>query len=146
MTGDWTIFSGTAHPELAAAIAHELGVRPGARTVERFPDGEVSVRIDEPVRDREVFLVQPTAPPVDERLVELLALADACRRASAARITAVIPYFRYARSDARHCHREPIAASMVARLIQAVGDRLASSRSTCTRSRSRASSRSPSTA
>jgi ribose-phosphate pyrophosphokinase len=121
MTADWTILSGSAHPELAAAVAHELGVGLGARTVGRFPDGEVSVRIDESVRDREVFLVQPTAPPVDEHLVELLALADACRRASAARITAVIPYFGYARSDARHGHREPIVASMVARLIQALG-------------------------
>jgi ribose-phosphate pyrophosphokinase len=121
MTADWTIVSGTAHPELAAAITRELGVGLGARTVERFPDGEVSVRIDQPVRGREVFLVQPTSPPVDEHLVELLALADACRRASAARITAVVPYFGYARSDKRHGHREPIAASLVARLIQAVG-------------------------
>ena len=80
------------HPELAAAVAHELGVGLGARTVGRFPDGEVSVRIDEPVRDREVFLAPPTAPPVDEQPVELLALADACRRASVARITVVIPY------------------------------------------------------
>ncbi|WP_406696309.1 ribose-phosphate pyrophosphokinase [Singulisphaera sp. Ch08] len=117
MTADWTILSGMAHPELAAAIAHGLG----ARTVGRFPDGEVSVRIDEPVRDREVFRVQPTAPPVDEHLVELLAVADACRRASAARITAVLPYFGHARSDARHGRREPIVASMIARLIQAVG-------------------------
>jgi ribose-phosphate pyrophosphokinase len=121
MTPDWTILSGTAHPELAAAIARELGVGLCTRTVERFPDGEVAVRIDQPVRGREVFLVQPTSPPVDAHLVELLALADACRRASAARITAVVPYFGYARSDKRHGHREPIAASLVARLIQAVG-------------------------
>jgi len=79
------------------------------------------VRIDQSVRGREVFLVQPTSPPVDEHLIELLALADACRRASAARITAIVPYFGYARSDKRQGHREPIAASLVARLIQAVG-------------------------
>jgi ribose-phosphate pyrophosphokinase len=111
MTPDWTILSGTAHPELAAAIARELGVGLGARTIERFPDGEVHVRIDQPVRGREVFLLQPTSPPVDEHLVELLALADACRRA-AARITAVVPYFGYARSDKRQGHREPIAANL----------------------------------
>ncbi len=79
------------------------------------------MRIDQPVRGREVFLVQPTSPPVDEHLIELLALADACRRAAAARITAVVPYFGYARSDKRHGHREPIVASLAARLIQVVG-------------------------
>src|SRR5918911_1936623 len=101
MTDDNTIFAGTANEELAASVARELGVKRGARTVERFPDGETSVRLDEPVRGREVFVVQPTAPPVNDHLVELLAFADACRRASAARITAVVPYFGYARSDKR---------------------------------------------
>jgi ribose-phosphate pyrophosphokinase len=118
---DFTIFAGTAVPELAAAIAHELGLRPGACAVERFPDGETWVGVDEPVRGRDVFLVQSTSPPVNENLVELLAFADACRRASAARITTIIPYFGYARQDKRAGRREPITASMVAVLLQAVG-------------------------
>ena len=83
MKGDFTIFAGTANPQLAASIAHALGVQLGACAVEHFPDGEVSVRIEEPVRGREVFILQPTAPPVNDHLVELLAFADACRRALA---------------------------------------------------------------
>src|SRR5438128_1623928 len=121
MAQDFILLAGTANPGLAAAIARELGVRLGACAVGRFPDGELSVRIDEPVRGRAVFLVQPTAPPSDGNLIELLALADACRRAAAARVTAVVPYLGYARSDKRHGHREPIAASLVARLIETVG-------------------------
>lgn len=116
-----SLFAGTANPTLANAIAHALGVELGLCTVERFPDGELAVHIDQSVRNREVFIVQPTSPPVNEHLVELLALADACRRAAAARITAVVPYFGYARSDKRHGHRESITASMVALLLQAVG-------------------------
>src|SRR5688572_7688663 len=121
MANNFTIFTGTANADLANAIAADLGVRLGASVVERFPDGEVSVRLDEPVRGREVFIVQPTSPPVNEHLVELLAFADACRRASAERITAVVPYFGYARSDKRHGRREPIAAGMAACLLEAVG-------------------------
>jgi ribose-phosphate pyrophosphokinase len=121
MGDGFTIFAGTANPDLAAAVAAGLGARPGACSVERFPDGEVSVRLEESVRGREVFVVQPTGPPVNDHLVELLAFADACRRASAARVTAVVPYFGYARSDKRDGRREPIAASMVADLMQAVG-------------------------
>jgi ribose-phosphate pyrophosphokinase len=79
------------------------------------------VRLDEPVRGREVFIIQPTSPPVNDHLIELLAFADACRRASAAHITAVTPYFGYSRADKRHGRREPITASMVAGLMQAVG-------------------------
>src|SRR5215218_7753249 len=120
-TGDFTIFAGTANAGLAEAVARELGVRLGACAVERFPDGETSVRLDEPVRGREVFVVQPTSPPVNDHLVELLAFADACRRASAARLTAIVPYFGYARSDRRNCRREPITASLVASLMQAAG-------------------------
>jgi ribose-phosphate pyrophosphokinase len=118
---DFAFFAGTPNPPLAAAIARELGVRPAALAVERFPDGEVSVRLDEPVRGRDVFLVQPTGPPVDGHLVELLALADACRRSAAGRVTAVVPYFGYARSDKRYGRRGPIAASLVARLMEAAG-------------------------
>lgn len=89
------LFAGTAHPELAEAIADALGIQPGACAIGRFPDSEVTVQLREPVRRKEVFIVQPTSPPVNEHLVELLAFADACRRAVAARITAVIPYFGY---------------------------------------------------
>lgn len=115
------LFTGTANPELAALIAKELGTRLGACRVERFPDGEISVRLLEPVRRKEVFVVQPVCPPVNEHLVELLIFADACRRAAADRITAIIPYFGYARSDKRHGRREAITASMVAHVFQAVG-------------------------
>ena len=118
---DFILFAGTANPPLAAAIAAELGVRLGACAVERFPDGELSVQLDESVRGREVILVQPTSPPVNDHLVELLAFADACRRAAAGRITAIVPYFGYARSDKRHGRREPITASLVARMMQAAG-------------------------
>lgn len=119
--GAYTILSGTANPGLAAAIARALGARLGACDVARFPDGEVAVKLTEPVCRKDVFIVQPTAPPVDEHLVELLAMVDACRRAAAARITAVIPYFGYARMDKRHRSHEPITASMVATVLQAVG-------------------------
>src|ERR671932_304240 len=121
MTDAATIFAGTANPDLARAVARELGVRLGACAVERFPDGEVSVRLEESVRGREVFVVQPTSPPVNDHLVELLAFADACRRASAARTTAIVPYFGYARSDKRDGRRVAVAASMVADLLQSVG-------------------------
>jgi ribose-phosphate pyrophosphokinase len=117
----FTIFAGTANPALASSIARGLGVRLGASSIERFPDGEVAVKLLEPVRRKEVFLVQPTSPPVNDNLVELLALADACRRAVAAHITAVVPYFGYARSDKRHGCREPITARVIADLLEAVG-------------------------
>jgi ribose-phosphate pyrophosphokinase len=121
MHDDLILFSGTACRTLAAHVAQLLDHPLGRCAVERFPDGELNVRLDEPVRGREVVLVQSTCPPVNENLVELLALADACRRSSAASITAVVPYFGYARSDKRHSRRTPIAASMVAGLLQAVG-------------------------
>lgn len=115
------LFAGTANPELAKAIARQLNIPLGECVSERFPDGEIAVRLLEPVRQKSVFLIQSTSPPVNDRLVELLAFADACRRAAAARITAIIPYFGYARSDKRHGRREPIAASMVAEVLEAVG-------------------------
>jgi len=121
MTSDFVIFAGTANRKLAASVARELGVKLGACVVEQFPDGETSVRLDEPVRGREVFIIQPTAPPVNEHLMELLAFADSCRRASAAHITAIIPYFGYARSDKRDRERVPVMASVVADLMQRVG-------------------------
>jgi ribose-phosphate pyrophosphokinase len=118
MARDFVLFARTANPALAGAIAAEPGVAPGAFLVERFPDGETAIEVREPVRGREVVLVQPTAPPVNDHLDELLACADACRRA-AARVTAVVPYLGYARSDKRRGRREPITASPVARMIQA---------------------------
>jgi ribose-phosphate pyrophosphokinase len=121
MHNDFIIFSGRANVALATSVAVEMGARLGACSVERFPDGELSVRLDEPVRCREVFIIQPTSPPVNDHLIEMLAFADACRRASAARITAVMPYFGYSRADKRSGRREPITASMVADLMQAVG-------------------------
>ena len=116
-----TVFAGTASRALAQAIERELGFGLGACVVDRFADGEVSVRLDEAVRAKDVVLVQATSPPVNDHLVELLALADACRRAAAARIAAVIPYFGYARSDRRDGQRAPIVASLVARLMEHAG-------------------------
>jgi ribose-phosphate pyrophosphokinase len=116
----FTIFGGNANHELAAAIADELGVPLGACATARHPDGEVAVELGESVRRKDVFIVQPTAPPVDAHLLELLAIADACRRAAAAHVTAIVPYFGYARSDKRR-QREPIMASLVASLIEAAG-------------------------
>src|SRR4051812_26323335 len=115
------LLAGTANPALAAATAEALRVAPGACHVERFPDGELSVRLDETVRGREVLVIQSTSPPVNDHLVELLAFVDTCRRASAERITAVIPYFGYARADRRDCRRQPIMASLVAALLETAG-------------------------
>jgi ribose-phosphate pyrophosphokinase len=102
-------------------IAGELGAHVGACEVNRYSDGDVAVQLLESIRRKEVFLMQPTSPPVDEHLVELLALADACRRAGAARISAIVPFFGYARADKRHGRREPIMARVVADLMEVVG-------------------------
>lgn len=115
------LFAGSAHIELAQAIAQHLDIQPGECMVQRFPDGETTVQLLETVRRKEVLLVQPTSPPVNDHLLELLAFIDTCRRSSAARITAIIPYFGYARADKRHGRREPVTASMVTMLLQAVG-------------------------
>jgi ribose-phosphate pyrophosphokinase len=116
-----TIVCGNANPALAAAVARAAGVALGDAAVERFPDGEVRVEIRESVRDKDVFVIQSTAPPVNDHLMELLAIVDACRRASAARIFTVIPYFGYARSDKRQGRREPINARLVADLLETAG-------------------------
>jgi hypothetical protein len=118
---EFTILAGTANRPLAAAIAAELGTQVGDCVIDRFPDGEVMVQLREPVRRKEVFLVQPTSPPVNDHLVELLAMADACRRAAAASITAIVPYFGYGRADKRHGRREAITGRVVADLLQVVG-------------------------
>jgi len=117
-----TVFSGRAHPALARDIAFHLGLSLGRIAVGRFSDGEISVEINENVRGRDVFIVQPTCPPVNENLMELLIMADACQRASAARVTAVIPYFGYGRQDRRRrAARVPITAKLVANLICTAG-------------------------
>jgi ribose-phosphate pyrophosphokinase len=121
MTEGFAILCGNANRTLAATVADAAGVALSDALVERFPDGEVSVEIRAPVRDKDVFIVQSTAPPVNDHLMELLAMVDACRRASAARIFAVIPYFGYARADKRHGRREPISARLVADLLQTAG-------------------------
>jgi ribose-phosphate pyrophosphokinase len=118
---EFVIFAGTANHDLMSAIAADLKVPPGACTIERFPDGEISAQLLESVRRKEVFILQSLSPPVNDHLIELLALADACRRSASARITAVVPYLGYARSDKRHGRREPIAGRMVADILEAVG-------------------------
>lgn len=117
------LFAGSANAALAEGVARQLGVSLGECEVDRFPDGEVAVRLNTSVRRKEVFIVQPTSPPVDENLVELLCFADAARRAAADRVTAVIPYFGYARADKRHGRREAITARMIGDILQAVGVR-----------------------
>jgi ribose-phosphate pyrophosphokinase len=116
-----TLISGRGHPALAADIADYLNVSLAAIEVSNFPDGEVSVKLNQNIRGRDVFLVQPTGPPVNDNLVELLILIDACKRASAERITAVLPYFGYARQDRKDAGRVPITSKLVANLITKAG-------------------------
>lgn len=115
------IFSGSAHPELAREIAEFLGLPLGQAKLRRFPDTEVSFQIDENIRGTDVFIVQPTSPNVDEHIMELLVMIDAFRRSSAARITAVIPYYGYARQDRKDKPRVPISAKLVANILGAAG-------------------------
>jgi ribose-phosphate pyrophosphokinase len=115
------VFSGRANPALAEKIAQCLGDPLGKVTLQNFPDGEVWCRIDEDVRGRDVFVVQPTCPPVNENLVELLVILDSLKRASAARITAVLPYYGYARQDRKDIGRVPITAKLVADLLTVAG-------------------------
>ena len=116
------ILAGNATPALAEAIAKALGVRMGRAQVQRFSDGEISVEVLDNIRGRDVFIVQSTCPPVNDNLMELILLADACKRASAQRITAVIPYFGYSRQDRRsRATRAPISAKAVAEMVCASG-------------------------
>ena len=115
------IFCGTAHRQLAQRICDFIGVPLGKATVTSFPDGETFVKIDENIRGRDVFIVQPTCPPTNQNLMELLIMVDAARRASAARITAVMPFFGYARQDRKDQPRVPITAKLVANLLTAAG-------------------------
>jgi len=118
---DLRILSGTANPDLANAIASHLGLAPSRMEVGRFEDGEIWVRIEESVRGKDVFVVQPTCPPTSETIMELLIILDALKRASAKRTTAVMPYYGYARQEKKVKPREPITAKLVADLISVAG-------------------------
>ena len=118
---DIKIFTGNANPKLAADICKIIGTKLGESEVKSFADGEASVSLYETVRGSDVFLVQSTCKPVNDSLMELLIMVDACRRASAGRITAVMPYFGYARQDRKAKSRDPISAKLVADLITAAG-------------------------
>ena len=121
MTRDLKIFTGNAHPDLGEAIARSLKVPLGRAHLARFSDGEVWFQIQDNVRGADVFVVQPTAPPVNENLMELLVMLDAFKRSSASRITAVIPYYGYARQDRKDKPRVPISAKLVADLLSTAG-------------------------
>lgn len=121
MNNELKVFSGTANEPLALKICEYLGIALGRRTIGRFPDQEIYFKIDEDVRGRDVFIVQPTCPPVNETLMELLIMIDSFRRASANRITAVVPYYGYARQDRKDEGRVPITAKLVANLITEAG-------------------------
>lgn len=121
MYGPLKVFSGRAHPTLALEICTNLGVEPGRAALYNFSDGENYVQIDENVRGADVFIVQPTAPPVNDNLMELLIMLDAFKRSSASRVTAVLPYYGYARQDRKDKPRVPITSKLVADLITAAG-------------------------
>ncbi|HHV71368.1 MAG TPA: ribose-phosphate pyrophosphokinase [Clostridia bacterium] len=115
------VFSANANRELAMEIADYLGVTIGDATIDRFSDGEIQVKIEESVRGVDVYVVQPTCPPVNENLMELLIMVDAFARASARKITAVIPYYGYARQDRKARARDPITAKLIANILVAAG-------------------------
>jgi ribose-phosphate pyrophosphokinase len=119
--GELKLISGTANPELAQLISREIGVPLTDPRVRRFPDGEIGVQIQDSMRGHDVFLIQPTCNPVNERLMELFIMLDAARRASAGRITAVMPYFGYARKERKSQPREPISAKLMANFITLAG-------------------------
>lgn len=118
---DIKVFTGSAHPKLAQEIAKCLEINLGKSECLRFSDAEVSVKIDEKVRGTDVYLIQPTSTPANEHLMELLIMIDAMKRASAGRITAVIPYYGYARQDRKTRARDPISSKLVADLLQTAG-------------------------
>ena len=117
------IFTGNANPELAKEICDYLGIDLGDSVVSKFSDGEINVEIDESVRGKDVYIIQPTCEPGNEHIMELLIMVDAIRRASARRITAVIPYYGYARQDRKSRGREPITAKLIANLLTKAGCR-----------------------
>jgi ribose-phosphate pyrophosphokinase len=121
MTGNLKLFAGRSNPHLARSVSDYLGIPLGAAKIAPFPDGELLVKLDEDVRGRDVFILQPTCHPVDQMLMELLIFIDCARRASAERVTAVVPYFGYARQDRKDEGRVPITAKLVANLIATAG-------------------------
>jgi ribose-phosphate pyrophosphokinase len=121
MIDSFKVLSGSAHPALAQLICKNLGISLCAAELTTFPDGETFVQIKENIRGRDIFIVQPTCPPTNQNLMELLIMVDAVRRASAARITAVLPFFGYARQDRKDRPRVPITAKLVANLLAASG-------------------------
>ncbi len=118
------LFSGRAHPELAASVAAEMGVELSPCILENFPDDELRVELLADTEQRDVYILQPTSPPSAERFLELVLMADAAKRAGAARVTAVLPYFGYARQDRRTAGREPVAARVVAEMMESRIDRI----------------------
>jgi ribose-phosphate pyrophosphokinase len=118
---DMKLFSGRANPALARKMCEYLRLPPGEITIRSFPDGELWCKIEEDVRGRDVFLLQPTCPPVNDNLMELLIMIDSLKRASAERVTAVIPYFGYARQDRKDAGRVPITAKLAANVITRAG-------------------------
>jgi ribose-phosphate pyrophosphokinase len=116
-----TVFTGNANPALAAEICEDLGIKLGEASVRTFSDGEIHLQVQENVRGADVFVVQPTCTPVDRNLVELLLMIDALHRASAGRITAVLPYYGYARQDRKDKPRVPISAKLMAKLMETAG-------------------------
>lgn len=123
--GELKLISGSANPKLATRIAEILDVQLTDPRLRRFPDGEINVKIEDSMRGHDVFVIQPTSPPVNEHLMELFIILDALRRASAGRVTAVIPYYGYARKERKTQPREPISAKLVANFITLAGaDRL----------------------
>jgi ribose-phosphate pyrophosphokinase len=119
------IFAGSANPEFAFRVAESLGGGLGRMSLGRFPDGEVSVKVEVNVRGRDCFVIQPTCPPVSENIIELMVIIDALKRASAYRVTAVVPYYGYARQDRKDQPRVPITAKLIADLLTKAGaDRL----------------------
>lgn len=115
------LFTGTANPELAHEIAAYLGLPMGNAEVKRFKDGEINLQVNETVRGAKCFVIQPTCPPADSNLMELLVMIDAFKRASAKSVAAVIPYYGYARQDRKNKPRDPICAKLVANLLEAAG-------------------------
>src|SRR3989338_3851099 len=115
------IFSGSGNKKLTEKICKDLKVKVGKTSISHFSDGEIKVEIGENVRGKDVFVIQPTCPPVNENLMDLLIMLDALRRASAQRITAVIPYFAYARQDRKDQPRVPITAKLVANILDEAG-------------------------
>ncbi|MBO0744832.1 MAG: ribose-phosphate pyrophosphokinase [Candidatus Dormibacteraeota bacterium] len=123
--GELKVLSGTANPELAERIAAEIGIPVTDSGIRTFSDTEITAKIGDSMRGHDVFVVQPTSPPVNEHLMELFILLDALRRASAGRVTAVVPYYAYARKERKSQPREPISAKLIANFIQIAGaDRL----------------------